>query len=306
MDAGLIRKAVLAVFWILLVKGAGTAGAAQPVSVFVSISPQAYLVERIGGDRVAVEALVGPGREPHDYEPTPRQMARLTRARLFCRIGLPFETVILKKIATAFPELTVVDTRRNVPLRYFAPDAHDGADRGGHGHGGAQTPDPHIWMSPRLMKIQAETIGAALVRVDPGGTDLYRRNLRTLTDDLDRLDRTLAARLAPWRGGRFYVFHPAFGYFGDAYGLTQVPVELEGKEPSARQLARLIRSAQRDGVRMIFVQPQFARKKAEAVARQIGGVCVPLDPLAADYLSNMERIASALEKGMVRDTGERP
>ncbi len=306
MYAGCIRKAGLAVFWILLVSGAGAACAAKPVAVFVSIAPQAYLVERIGGDRVAVETLVGPGREPHDYEPTPRQMARLTRARLFFRIGLPFETVILKKIATAFPDLTIVDTRRNVPLRYFATDAHDGGGRGGHGRGGGQTPDPHIWMSPRLMKIQAETIGAALVRVDPGGADLYRRNLRALNDDLDRLDRTLAARLAPWRGGRFYVFHPAFGYFGDAYGLTQVPVELEGKEPSARQLARLIRSAKRDGVRMIFVQPQFARKKAEAVARQIGGICVPLDPLAADSLSNLEHIASALEKGVVRGTGGRP
>ena len=299
MDAGSVRKALLLAFGILVMSGAVPAVAAQKISVFVSIAPQVYLVERIGGERVAVEALVGPGREPHDYEPTPRQMARLARAQLFVRIGLPFETAILKKIAVAFPNLTVIDARRNVPLRYFSTESPDGPrERPGRGRTG-QIADPHIWLSPRLMKTQAQTVAAALGRLDPAGANAYDRNLRTLADDLDRLDRRLAARLGPWRGSRFYVFHPAFGYFGDAYGLIQVPVEIEGKEPSARQLARLIRSARRDGVRMIFVQPQFARKKADAVARQIGGVCIPLDPLAADYPGNMERIATALEKGLV-------
>ncbi|HOD28778.1 MAG TPA: zinc ABC transporter substrate-binding protein [Syntrophales bacterium] len=294
MDAGSVRKALLLAFGILVMSGAVPAVAAQKMAVFVSIAPQVYLVERIGGERVAVEALVGPGREPHDYEPTPRQMARLARAQLFVRIGLPFETAILKKITVAFPNLTVIDARRNVPLRYFSSETPDGP----HGRPG-QVADPHIWLSPRLMKTQAQTVAAALGRLDPAGASAYDRNLRTLMDDLDRLDRRLAARLKPWRGSRFYVFHPAFGYFGDAYGLIQVPVEIEGKEPSARQLARLIRSARRDGVRMIFVQPQFARKKADAVARQIGGVCIPLDPLSADYAANMERIAAALEKGLV-------
>lgn len=153
-------------------------------------------------------------------------------------------------------------------------------------------------MSPRLVKIQARAICEALARLDPAGKAHFEANLKAYSAELDRLDARLAARLAPLKGRKMYVFHPAFGYFADAYGLLQVPIETEGKEPGPRQLARLVDQAKRDQVKVMFVQPQFSTKSARAVAASLGGAVVPIDPLARDYLANLERLAAAVEQGL--------
>jgi len=295
-------------------------GAPPKLAVFATILPQAYFLERIGGRHLQIEVLVGPGQSPHTYEPTPRQMAKLAAARAFFAIGVPLEKGLLHKIGKTNPQLTIVETQRGVPLRYL--DAHDhGADKEGH-HGNRQsalpsggksgtdlssmtnparkerqTPDPHIWMSPRLAKIQARNIHDALCRLDPAHKQDYGAGLRSFLEDLDRVDTRIARALAPLRGGKIYVFHPAFGYFAEAYGMTQVSVEKGGKEPSARQLSSLIAAARKDGVRVIFVQRQFPARSAAAVAAAIGGTVMPIDPLARDYLTNLEKIAAAVERG---------
>jgi zinc transport system substrate-binding protein len=264
--------------------------------VFVSILPQAGFVERIGGGAVAVEVLVGDGQSPHTFEPSPQQMARLSRARAYFAIGIPVEEGVLRKIRPTHPDLLVVATHQGVPLRY-AQDGHHGDHRN---DSGGRSPDPHIWLSPRLVKIQARHIRDALARLDPGRRSFYTANLQAFEAELDRLDARIASALAPVRGRKMYVFHPAFGYFADAYGLTQVPIEIEGKEPGPRKLAQLIRSARRDGVKVLFVQPQFSSKSAAALAKAVGGVVVAMDPLARDYVSNMERLAAAVEEGLRR------
>jgi len=269
------------------------------ITVFVSILPQAYFLERIGGDRVAVEVLVGEGQSPHTYEPTPKQMARLTGAKAWFLIGVGFERGLVQKVGRSHQDLVLVDTRKGVPLRTLA-----GHDHRGDGHGKAreglhaETPDPHVWMSPKLVQIQAQNIHDALCRLDPDHRQSYAANLKSFREDLDRLDARIARSLAPVRGRKMYVFHPAFGYFADAYGLIQVPIEIEGKEPGARQLADLIERAKQDKVRVIFVQKQFSSKSAGVVAKAIGGAVVPIDPLAKDYLANLERAAAAVEQGL--------
>ncbi|MBP8980877.1 MAG: zinc ABC transporter substrate-binding protein [Syntrophobacterales bacterium] len=278
---------------------------ASKLAVFATILPQAYFLERIGGRHLQIEVLVGPGQSPHTYEPTPRQMAKLTAARAFFGIGVPLETGLLRKIGKTNPQLTIVETQRGVPLRYLDAHDHGVAEEGRHGHrqaalpreGKTGTPDPHIWMSPRLAKIQARNIHDALCRLDPAHKQEYGAGLRSFLDDLDRVDTRIARALAPLRGGKIYVFHPAFGYFAEAYGMTQVSVEKGGKEPSARQLSSLIAAARKDGVRVIFVQRQFSARSAAAVAAAIGGTVIPIDPLARDYLTNLEKIAAAVERG---------
>jgi len=269
--------------------------------VFASILPQSYFLERIGGDRVQVEVLVGEGQSPHTYEPTPKQMARLNEARALFLIGVGFERGLMKKIGRSHGDLLLVETQTGVPMRSLAGGGHAN-DESIHGSrlsgGGAATPDPHIWMSPRLAKIVAQNIHEALCRLDPAHSRQYAGNLQSLLDDLDRVDARIARTLAPLRGRKMYVFHPAFGYFADAYGLTQVPVEFEGKEPGARQLAGLIDRARADGVRVIFVQPQFSGKSAAVVAAAIGGAVIPINPLSRDYLANLEAMASAVEQGL--------
>ena len=243
-------------------------------------------MERVGTPHVDVAVLVGPGQSPATYEPSPRQMARLGHSRVYFRIGVPFEKSFLGKIQGTFPGLSVVDTREGVPLRYFS---------GSHG---AELPDPHIWLDPKRAKIQAKTICEALSLVDPVHAPDFQGNLKGLLNDLNALDKRIAGTLTPFRGRNVYVFHPAFGYFCDSYGLNQVPVEEEGKDPSAKQLVERIEQFKRGGAKVIFVQPQFARKNAEVLAGAVGAAVIPLDPLPRDYVNDMEKMAETLEKAL--------
>jgi zinc transport system substrate-binding protein len=151
--------------------------------------------------------------------------------------------------------------------------------------------DPHIWLDPLLAKIQARTIADELSRLDPDGSDLYAQNLASLLDDLDSLDAEIREALGPARGSTMLVFHPSWGYFADRYGLRQLAIEVEGKSPGARQLHEIIETARAQGVRVIFVQPQFSTAGAEAIAREIGAVVTYADPLPRDYIAELRRVA---------------
>jgi zinc transport system substrate-binding protein len=284
-----MRRLPAAALLLAACSAAAQAGSPQQVKIFVSVLPQAYLAEAVGGDRVAVETLVQPGQSPVTYTPTPKQMVRLAEADLFFRAGVPFENVLMPKIEGAFRDLEVVDTRRGIPLAKLAEDGHD--------HGDGNT-DPHVWLSPPLALKLAENMLAALLAADPAGEDYYRANFARLSSDLQALHRRLSEVLAPLKGRKLFVFHPAFGYFCSAYGLEQVAIESGGREPSPRQLARLIEAARQEDVRVIFVQPQFSRRSAASVARAIGGAVIAIDPLAGDYLRNLEEMAETVRTAL--------
>jgi zinc transport system substrate-binding protein len=271
-------------------------GACAVETVFVSIAPQEYFVERIGGERVNVQALVKPGSSPATYSPSPKQVVELGKASLYFRIGVPFEMAFLPKISGAYPDLKVVDTSEGIDLRTMETSPHDHEGDSHHHEAGAK--DPHIWLNPRLVKVQARTIAAALIQADPAGKAVYEANLAGFLADLDVLDAHLTDALAPLCGKTFMVFHPAWGYFADAYGLKQVSVEVEGKDPSAQQLTRIVERARTDRVQAIFVQPQFSTASARAIADAIGGVVVPIDPLARSYIENLEAAASQISAAL--------
>jgi zinc transport system substrate-binding protein len=270
------------------------------LSVFVSILPQAYFVERIGAERVSVEVLVKPGQDPHTFEPTPKQMTRLAAAEVFFRIGVEFENNLIPRIRSTMKELVVVDCREGIRLRQMDAHGHDEEEQTGavHEEGEHGGTDPHIWLSVRNAIRISATMHDALVQLDPDGRELYDRGYRGLVEDLEALDQRITRILEPVKGEELFVFHPSFGYFADEYGLEQVAVETGGTEPSARQLARLIADAENSGVRVIFVQPQFSRKGAETIASEIGAAVVPIDPLARDYIKNLENMARSVEEGL--------
>lgn len=277
---------------LLLLCLPGPAGGSQPAGplrIFVSILPQEYFVERIGGDRVRVEALVKPGHNPHTYAPTPKQMARLAEARIYFRIGVPFENAVIPKLSRSVPELQIIDLREGMDLLQAA-EGH--AEDQHHGHDDGL--DPHTWLDPTLALQQAAVIRDTLIRFDPGGAEAYSANFALLAAELRELDRELRDILQPIAGGSIYVFHPAYGYFCRAYNLRQKAINPSGKPAGAGQLARLIEEAERDQVRFIFTQPQFSDKTAETIARSIGADVVTLDPLARDYLASMRSIASRM------------
>lgn len=277
-----------------------------PLDVAVTIPPQADLVEQVGGDRVRVEITVPPGQDPHTFSPSPRQVMALGRAKLYFCIGLPIEERLLPKLTGSRRTMTVVDTVEGAERRSFA--AHEGQACDGHHHhdhghdcqAHAGRLDPHVWLAPRLLSHQAEQVCEALCRADPAGAEAYRANLSKLQARLEEVEAEIAEKLKPYRGRAFYVFHPAFGYFADACGLRQVAVELEGKTPSPRQLRTLISQARAEEVKVIFVQPQFDQRSAEAVATAIGGVVVAIDPLERDVVDNLLEIAGHLQRGFER------
>lgn len=275
---------------------ASTKPTSQPgiTTVFVTIAPQACFVKRIGGAHVDVHVLVGPGQSHHSFEPTPRQIQQLSTARVYFRIGLPIERNLVEKIRNSITDLNIVDTSEGTKLL----DATDACTEEGHDHTHHESKDPHIWLDPKLVILQARHIRDGLAAADPANRAEFDANLKALESDLGALDAKLAATLAPLKGREFFVFHPAYGYFADAYGLKQVAVEEEGKEPSFKRIETLIARAKKAGVKLIFVQPQFPTAGAKTIADAIGGAVVPLDPMAEDYLANMETMAREVARAL--------
>jgi zinc transport system substrate-binding protein len=269
----------------------------KPIRAFVSILPQDYFVSRVGGDQVKVKILVGPGQSHETYEPTPQQIAALARSDVYFTIGAPFERSLVPKVRAMLPGLGIVDTSTGVQFLSFAPGS------GEHGI------DPHIWLDPKQVKIIARNVCNGLKKIDPGRAGAYDANLAGFQTDLDTLDARIARILAPVRGRTIYVFHPAFQYFCKSYGLKQEAFESEGKEPSAKQMAKLIASAEREHVKAVFVQPQFSQKAARAIARSIGGRVVTLNPLPEDYIKDMSAMAVTIRDsllGMEKAQGKHP
>jgi zinc transport system substrate-binding protein len=238
---------------------------------------------------VQVDVLLPPGASPATYEPTAKQMAVLDHAQLYLQIGAPFEGPILAKVSELMPELRVVDCRAGVELEPIGG--------GGHDHG-AGLLDPHIWLDPRRMKTIAGTTAGALEALLPDEAPRIEERLAALQRAIDDTDARVAAILAPFAGRTLLVFHPAYGYFTRRYSLIQTAIEVDGRAPSARRLATVVGELQQQPVPALFIQPQFSRSAAERVANALDCELVELDPLAGDYLANLEimadRIAGAL------------
>ena len=276
----------------------GVALAGDPFSVFVSILPQKYFVERIAGDEVEISVMVRPGADPATYEPSPRQMADLTKAKAYFGIGVPFETAWLDRIQSNYPGLVIVDTQEGITLRQIEGHHHSTSQIKGKEPHAEHLLDPHIWLNPLLVRRQGETIYKALAAINPPKASVYFENYQRFAEDLEVLDNKIRGILDHGVGGKFMVFHPAWGYFADAYGLQQIPIELAGKEPSARELAEFIDVARREQIKIIFVQSQFNIRPAQAVAKAVGAKVVQLDPLAEDYMVNMIATARAISEAL--------
>ena len=298
MTGGVLEKNV----WIICLALSLLACAAEtrrPV-VFVSIGPQLESVRRIGGGAVDAHAMLPAGLSPETYSPGVRQMAALARADAYVTIGVPFEKMVVAKIHANFPNLKIIDGKTGMAFRRM--------EGGHHHHGGHHDDDhdhdhdhdhdeddPHVWLSIENMKCHARTVAAVLAEVLPESEHaaIDARAAEYLRE-LDALSAELKAKLSPLKGTEAVVYHPAFGYFLDDHGIRQKAVELEGKEPGARYLGSVIREARHDGIRAIFVQPQFNVKAAEVLSHEIDGKVLPFDPLPNDYSDGLRRLADAL------------
>ncbi len=289
---------------VLLLLGAVLrVGAAPRPLVFVTIPPQRWLVRTLAGEAVEVELLVAPGQNPHTFEPAGRQVARLSRAQGWLTIGLPFERTLMAKARATRPGLAEYPIHAGVPRLGAPPHPsrghdHDVAAAGSEDCCGADGADPHLWLAPRNMAVMATNTCRALQNLMPQEQTRLDASLSELTGALARLEREFAATLAPAAGQTFWVYHPSWAYFAEAFGLHQQAVEQEGREPSGRQLARLIESARAARARVLFADPQFDPGPIRTLARQLGARVVTLDPLAEAWPENMRHVAAALRDAL--------
>jgi len=257
------------------------------IGVVVTILPQQEFVTAVGGDRVYVTVMVPPGASPHTYEVTPAQMALLSKARLYAKVGTPveFELTWLEKLIAQNRDMLVVDCSKGIGLVESSDEHEPGMD-------------PHIWTSLKNAVVMVSNICQGLVQVDPSGRSYYEQNRDAYIARLNALDGEIEASLKDIKNHAFIVYHPSWGYFARDYGLQQLAIEEGGKEPQAAYMVRLIQEAKNKNIKVIFVSPEFSTRNAETIAAEIGGRVVAIDPLAGDYLDNMRKVAGAFKEAL--------
>jgi ABC-type metal ion transport system, periplasmic component/surface adhesin len=277
---------------------ANITGSDSPITVAVSLLPQADFVEKVGGDKVKTVVIIPPGADPHTYEPSPRELGEVSKARMYVTVGvdMPFEKVWIDRFESVNSETLIVNSSNGIKLRDLAVHDHHEGEVTDNEETGL---DPHIWTSPANAKIMVENVYEGLAKIDHGNKTYYAQNRDAYLKELDALDARIREKLEGKKERNFIVYHPSWGYFAADYNLTMIPVEIEGKEPSAEDLAKLVDLAKEKHVKVIFIQPQSSTQSAQVVAEEIGGEVVAVDPLAKDYVANMDNVSDIFARNLV-------
>ncbi|PLY07065.1 MAG: cation ABC transporter substrate-binding protein [Arcobacter sp.] len=278
--------------------------------VTVSILPQKYFVEKIAQDKVKVNVMVNPGASPTTYEPKTSQMRMLSNSLIYFAIDVPFEDAWLDKFKNANKKMIIIDTADGIDkLEMSAHEHHDEESdvnhslnekeehkhiqEEGHNHEGA---DPHIWLDPILVKIQAKNIYKALAKVDAKNIEFYRKNYETFLLELESLNNKLKKILEAYPDKAFMVFHPSWGYFAARYNLEQISIEVQGKEPKPAQLVELVHEAKKHNIKIVFVAPQFSQKGAKTISKSINANVETINPLSEKWDENLIKVANDIAK----------
>ncbi len=266
----------------------------ESLLVTVSIPPLAYFVERIGGDQVEVNTMVGPGEEAHTYEPKPDQMKALSNSPIFFSIGIEYEESWVPRFMDINPDLLVVDSAQGIErIESLSEHSHDEEEEEETDEHDADNLDPHVWLSPQNGKIIAKNIFNALKSLSPEDEQTFTQNYNALVAEIDLLDEQILQTLSETTYRIFMVFHPAWGYFADQYNLQQIAVQVGGQDPSPSELVDLINIAKAENIHVIFIQPTFSTTSVNALSKEIDAEIIAVDPLAENWLENLKIVADA-------------
>ena len=281
---------------LLLFVGLGTLVCAKP-NIVVSILPEQTFVKKIAKEMADVTVMVQPGSNPHSYEPKPSQMVALSKADIYFSIGVEFEEVWLQRFKTQNKNLRFVDISENVEKIKMAEHHHEEheAEHEEHHHHGEL--DPHTWTSPKNVAVMAQNICNTLCEIDGENSANYRANLENFLKEIAATDAKIKEILKNTGAGtRFMVFHPSWGYFAKEYGLQEVAIEVEGKNPKPKEIMMIIDEAKEEHVKLIFAQPEFSDKSAKLIAKEAGVSVFKISPLAADWSDNLIKMATQIAK----------
>ncbi len=272
------------------------------LQAMVSILPLKYFVERIGGERVDVSVMVAPGANPATYEPRPRQMAVLSRAEIYFAIGVPFEKTWLPRFERINPAMEIIPVQKGIKLYPISGDTSPENQWERRGFSPTMM-DPHIWLSPPLVMLQARNILDALLEKRPKDSSYFQARYLDFIEQIAQTDlkimnmfQSISSEIGRQRA--FMVYHPCWGYFARAYGLRQIAIEEKGREPKPARLVTLAKMAKRLGIKTILIQPQYSKKSAEAVADSIGATLLPADPLAYEWDKNLLSVARKIKENL--------
>ncbi|MFV7789967.1 metal ABC transporter solute-binding protein, Zn/Mn family [Aliarcobacter lanthieri] len=266
----------------------------------VNILPQKYFVEKIVKDKFDINVMVKPGSSPHNFEPKPSQMKALNISKAYFLVGDPSELAWIDRFKQNAKNTFFVDTTIGIEKIAMVEHSHHEHDHDeddpfhehhDHDEDGL---DPHTWLDPISVKIQVKNIYEAMLKIDEKNSEFYRINYEEFIKELDNLDNEIKDILAPYKSKSFMVFHPSWGYFAKQYGLNQIPIEIEGKEPKPNELVKLIKEAKEHDIKIIFVAPQFSQKSAKTISTNIGGSVVSIDPLSEDWKDSMIKTAKEI------------
>jgi len=262
--------------------------------VCVSIAPQAFFVQKIAGDLVETTMLVPPGASPATYSAKPSQLKNIKESSLYFTIGVPFEKNWLERFTSINPQLKIIDTTKGIDKLPMAHEVghHEDPDHH-HKHG---ILDPHVWLSPSLVKKQVAIIKDTLSVEDPENSAIYEKNYHLFVKELENLQQIISQKLKNIQNREFIVFHPSFGYFAKDFNLTQIAIEKEGKEPSLKYINKVITFSKKNNIKTVFVAPQFSQKSAQYIADHINGTVQSINPLSQEWDKNLIEIAKSFEQ----------
>lgn len=257
----------------------GSSGKSDKITVAVSIVPQETFVKAIAGELVNVITMIPPGNSPANYQPTPREMTSLSESEIYFSIGVATEkSNIIGNIKEFNKDIKVVDLADKVSGVY--PEHSYGEDR-----------DPHIWLSPKRVKVMIEAIKDELIGIDLANREIYEKNAKSYITKLDEIDMELKEKFRTVDQRSFIMYHPAFGYFADDYDLNMVAIEEDGKDTTVQNLQKVIELAKREKIKYVFYQAEFDDRQAEIVAKEIDGKAIKVAPLSPDYIESLKGIA---------------
>lgn len=260
----------------------------EELNVTVTILPQKYFVEKIGGSSVKVNVMVDKGSDPHTYEPKPSKMVALSNSDIYFTISLPLEKVWIEKISGSNKKLKIIPMDKG--LEKLGNEHHHNIK-----HDNLQE-DPHTWLAPSRVRIMAENIRDAFIKEDSANRKIYQSNFLNFIKKINEVDSKIADVFLQCKKEKlvFMVYHPSFQYFAKSFGLNQIAIEAEGKEPTPKELQLLINTAKKENIKTIFIEPQSSKKSAQFIAKAIGAKLLEVDPLSINWGDNLIKFAESI------------